>query len=79
MGRRTSQKILRSGSPLKIYGFGPAPARSRRSQRLCYYGGALTCRRIMKNKPYEFIGFGDIHGLKPYEFIGFGDIHAPNL
>ena len=24
-------------------------------------------------KPYEFMGFGDIHGPKPYEFIGFGD------
>jgi hypothetical protein len=29
------------------------------------------------NKPYEFIGFGDIHGPKPYEFTGFGDIHGP--
>jgi hypothetical protein len=27
-------------------------------------------------KPYEFIGFGDIHGPKPYEFIGFGDIRV---
>ena len=27
-------------------------------------------------KPYEFIGFGDIHGPKPYEFIGFGDMLA---
>ncbi len=24
-------------------------------------------------KPYEFMGFGDLHGPKPYEFIGFGD------
>ncbi len=23
-------------------------------------------------KPYEFIGFGGIHGPKPYKFIGFG-------
>ncbi len=29
-------------------------------------------------KPYEFIGFGDIHGPKPYKFIGFGDIHGPS-
>ncbi len=28
-------------------------------------------------KPYEFIGFGDIHGPKPFKFIGFGDIHGP--
>ena len=28
-------------------------------------------------KPYEFIGFGDLHGPKPYEFIGFGDLHGP--
>ncbi len=28
-------------------------------------------------KPYEFIGFGDIHGPKPYAFIGFGDILGP--
>ncbi len=27
------------------------------------------------HEPYEFIGFGDIHGPKPYEFIGFGDLH----
>ena len=31
----------------------------------------------MAPKPYEIIGFGDIHGPKPYEFIGFGDIHGP--
>ncbi len=23
-----------------------------------------------RHKPYEFIGFGDMHGPKPYEFIG---------
>ncbi len=28
-------------------------------------------------KPYEFIGVGDIHGPKPYKFIGLGDIHGP--
>ncbi len=28
-------------------------------------------------KPYEFIGFADLHGPKPYEFIGFGDLHGP--
>ncbi len=28
-------------------------------------------------KPYEFLGFGDIHGPKPCEFIGFGDIYGP--
>ncbi len=28
-------------------------------------------------KPYEFLGFGDIHGPKPYKFIRFGDIHGP--
>ncbi len=30
-------------------------------------------------KPYEFLGFGDIHGPKPYEFLGFGDIHGQIL
>ncbi len=33
-------------------------------------------------KPYEFIGFGDIHGPKSYKFIGFGEIRglgAPGL
>ncbi len=28
-------------------------------------------------KPYEFVGFGGIHGPKPCEFIGFGGIHGP--
>ncbi len=28
-------------------------------------------------KPYEFTGFGDVHGPKAYEFTGFGDIHGP--
>ncbi len=28
-------------------------------------------------KPYEVIGFGNIHGPKPYEFIGFGDSYDP--
>ena len=27
-------------------------------------------------KPYEFIGFGAIHGPKPYEFTGFGDMRC---
>ncbi len=31
----------------------------------------------MGPKPYEFIGFGDLHGPKPYEFIRFGDLHGP--
>ncbi len=29
------------------------------------------------HKPYEFIGFGDLHGPKSYKFIGFGDLHGP--
>ncbi len=28
-------------------------------------------------KPYNFIGFGDIHGPKPFELLGFDDIHGP--
>ncbi len=34
-------------------------------------------RRRWGPKPYELIGFGDIHGPKPYKFIGFGGIHGP--
>ncbi len=31
---------------------------------------------VTSNKAYQFIGFGDMHGIKAYEIIGFGDIHG---
>ncbi len=45
-------------------------------------GGPARSRRVlhgsMSPKPYEFIGFGGIHGPKPYEFIGFGGVAYPS-
>ncbi len=40
-------------------------------------GFESLCQRGGYPKPYELIGFGDIHGPKPYKFTGFGDIHGP--
>ncbi len=33
--------------------------------------------RTLTEKPYKFIGFGDIHGPKPYKCIGFGHRKLP--
>ncbi len=74
-----SRGRVRSGIfPKEIVGFGPIPARIRRllilivalSTARINCGGPYLC--YSSTKPYEFIGFGGIHGPKPYESIGFG-------
>ncbi len=62
--------------PLPGQTWHPRPAPTRQARKIS--GQTSTPTLGLWPQPYDFIGFGDIHGPKPYEFIGFGDIHGPN-
>ncbi len=83
-----SYKFIRSGD---IHGFiglgaihgellGAVPFRGARGLPGCRVhpgAGVVTVSRVPAQKPYKFIGIGDIHCPKPYKFIKSGDIHGP--
>jgi hypothetical protein len=55
----------------RLWGHDSNPGTARHLRRYTGSGGPYRCvRSNPRTKPYDFIGFGDVHAPKPCEFLG---------